>query len=126
MSFFVQLHKKGNFLFGSNISTSLHTWAGQVKRGCPASHRQIQRANAVVRYGRDEGPGRELLLPVTVEHDRSRHAERRALVSLIALCAPKKEVVDAVDLKTWSGRVPQCGQVSESQDGNEIVWGESK
>ena len=99
--FFVQLHKKGNFLFGSNISASLHTWAGQVKGGGPARHRQIQRANAVVRYGRDEGPGGELLLPVTVEHDRSRHAERRGAGVSHCIVRPKKGVVDAVDLK-WT------------------------
>jgi len=78
------------------VAQGLVAWRAaslEVKGGGPARHRQIQRANAVVRYGRDEGPGGELLLPVTVEHDRSRHAERRALVSLIALCGPKKELL---------------------------------
>ena len=42
--------------------------------------REIQRGSCVVHYGSSSV---DWLLPILVEHDRSRHAERRILVTLI-------------------------------------------
>lgn len=43
---------------------------------------ELQHGSAVVRYGGDAGGE---LLPVLVDHDRSRHSERQVLLMLLAL-----------------------------------------
>lgn len=53
--------------------------AQQVTDGAPL---ELQHGNAVVRYGGDAGGE---LLPVLVDHDRSRHSERQVLLMLLAL-----------------------------------------
>lgn len=56
----------------------------------------LQRGNSVLLYGSCHG---QWLMPILVEHDRSKHAERRILVALIA------EVVKLNDVHALGGQL---------------------
>eukprot|EP00438_Fugacium_kawagutii_P035282 Skav234846 [mRNA] locus=scaffold1355:110989:115699:+ [translate_table: standard] len=54
---------------------------------------ELQHGSAVVRYGGDAAPFE--LLPVLVDHDRSRHSERQVLLMLLALLRNKARDLEA-------------------------------
>ena len=55
----------------------------------PDGTKALQRGSSVLRYGSCQD---QWLMPILVEHDRSRHAERRILVGLIAEVARLNDV----------------------------------